>query len=148
MTEGESDEQQQMLRHDSRGLDGSIAYLFLSTLPGLASPPTDVAHLLSRFLSNRGFAHWQAAKHVLRYLRSTADVGITLMKNNDTGLNGYTDSDYASCRDYRQSITGFCFKVGSGALSWAAKRQTCVATATTESELHALSEAVKEAIHD
>ena len=137
-----SDEQQQMLRNDYRGLVGSIAYLSLSTRPDLAFP----AHLLSRFLSNPGFAHWQAAKHVLRYLRGTADVGITFMKCDDTGLNGYTDSDYASCKDDRRSITGFCFNVGSGAISWAARRQTCVATSTTEAERHALSEAVKEAV--
>ena len=121
---------------------GSIAYFSLSTRPDLAFP----AHLLSRILSNPGFAHWQAAKHVLRYLRGTTDVGITFMKCDDTGLNGYTDSDYASCKDNRRSITGFCFNVGSGAISWAARQQTCVATSTTEAELHALSEAVKEAV--
>ena len=74
-------------------------------------------------------------------------MGITFMKCDDTGLNGYTDSDYASCKDDRRSITGFCFNVGSGAISWAARRQTCVATSATEAELHALSEAVKEAVH-
>ena len=117
MPEDESDEQQQMLRHDYRGLVGSIAYLSLSTRPDLAFP----SHLLSQFLSNPGFAHWQAAKHVLRYLRGTPDVGITFMKCDDTGLNGYTDSDYASCKDDRRSITGFCFNMGSGAISWAAR---------------------------
>ena len=69
-------EQQQKLRHDYRGLVGSIAYLSLFTRPDLAFP----AHILSRFLSNPRFAHWQASKHVLRYLRGTADVGITFMK--------------------------------------------------------------------
>ena len=54
-----SNEQQQMLRHDDRGLVGSIAYLSLSTRPDLAFP----ADLFSRFLSNPRFAHWQAAKH-------------------------------------------------------------------------------------
>ena len=134
-----SDEQQQMLRHDYRSLVASIAYLSLSTLHGLAFP----AHLLSRILSNPGFAYWQAMKHVLRYLRGTADVGVTFMKCDDTGLNGYTDSDYASCKDDRRSITGFCFNVGSGEISWAARRQTCVATSTTETELYALREAVR-----
>ena len=138
-----SDEQQQMLRHEHRGLVGSIAYLSLSTRPDLAFP----VHLLSRFLSNPGFAHWQAAKHVLRYLRGTVDVGITFMKCDDTGLNGYTDSDYGSCKDDRRTITGFSFNAGSGAISWAARRQTCVATSTIEAELHALREAVKEAVH-
>ena len=73
MPEAGSVEQQQMLRHDYRGLVGSIAYLSLSTrVPDLSF----AAHLLSSFLRNPGFAHWQAAKHVFRYLRGTADVGI------------------------------------------------------------------------
>ena len=37
--------------------------------------------------------------------------------------------------------------MGSGAISLAARRQTCVAISTTEAELHALSKAVKEAVH-
>ena len=143
MPEDGSDEQQQMTALDYRGLVGSIAYLSLSTRPDLAF----AAHQLSRFLSNPGMAHWQAAKHVLRYLRGTTDVGITFSNCEDVGLIGYTDSDYASCRDDRRSITGFCFNVGSGAISWAARRQTCVATSTTEAEVHAMSEAVKEAVH-
>ena len=74
-------------------------------------------------------------------------MGNTFMKCDDTGLIGYTDSDYASCKDDRRSDTGFCFNVGSGATSWAARRQTWAATSTTEAELHALSEAGKEAVH-
>ena len=45
------------------------------------------------------------------------------------------------CRNVRNP------NVGCGAKSWAARRQTGVATSTTEAELHALSEAVKEAVH-
>ena len=56
MPEDGSDEQQQMLRHDYRGLVGSITYLSLSTRPDLAFR----SHLLSRFLSNPGFAHFKA----------------------------------------------------------------------------------------
>ena len=84
LPEDGSNEQQQMLRHDYRGQVGIFAYLSRSTRPDLALP----ADLLSRFLSNPQFAHWQAAKHVLRYLRGTADVGITFMNCDDTGLNG------------------------------------------------------------
>ena len=143
MPEDGSDEQQLMLRHDYRGLVGSIAHLSLSTRPDLTIP----AHLLSGFPSNPGFAYSQAAKHVLRYLRGTADVGITFMRCDDTGLNGCTHSDYAICKDDRRSITGFCFNVGSGAILWAVRRQTCVATLTYEAELHALPETVMEAVH-
>ena len=76
-----SDEQQQILRHDYRGLVGSVAYFSLSTRPDLAIP----AQVLSRFLSNLRFAHWQPMKHVLRYLRGPAEVGFNFMMCDDTG---------------------------------------------------------------
>ena len=62
---------------DYRGLVGSIFYLAMMTRPDLAF----AAHLLSRFLSKPSLAHWQAAKHVLRYLRCTENVGITYWRN-------------------------------------------------------------------
>ena len=46
MPEDGSDEQQQMLRHDYRGLVGSIAYLSLSTRPDLAFLPDFLAYFL------------------------------------------------------------------------------------------------------
>ena len=110
----------------------------MTTRPDLAF----AAHLLSRFLNNHNLVHWQAAKHVLLYLR-----GISYWRDCEAHLTGYSDADYASCKDDRKSVTGYCFNYGSGAISWSAKKQTCVATSTTEAEVHALSESVKEALH-
>ena len=128
---------------DYRGLVGSISYLAMTTRPDLAF----AAHLLSRFLNNHNLVHWQAAKHVLRYLKGTEDVGITYWRDCEAHLTGYPDADYASCKDDSKSVTGYCFNYGSGAIPWSVKKQTCVATSTTEAEVHALSEAVKEALH-
>ena len=132
-----------MKRLDYRALVGSISYLAQTTRP---DPPFS-AHLLSRFLSNRGQAHWQAAKRVLRYLRGTHDVGLSFWRASRAHLIGFSDADYATCKDDRNSVAGYCFNYGSAAISWSSKKQTCVATSSTEAELHALSEATKEAPH-
>ena len=97
---------------DYRGLVGSISYLTMMTTPDLAF----AAHLLSRFLDNHSLAHWQVAKHVLRYLRGKKDVSITYWRNSETHLTGYSDADYASCKDDRKSVTGYCFSCGSGTI--------------------------------
>ena len=135
MPEDGSDEQQLMLRQDYRGLVGSLAYLSLSTRPDLAFRPTYCLDFLATMDLLTG------KQRSTCYASSEAQ--LTFMKYDDTGLNWYTESDYASFEDDRRSNTGFCFNVGSEAISWAARRQTCVATSTTEAELHALSEAVK-----
>ena len=48
---------------------GSLMYLALTTRPDIAY----AAGVLARFNFNPGLPHWQAAKHVLCYLKSTAD---------------------------------------------------------------------------
>ena len=74
-------------------------------------------------------------------------MGICYHRAGGTVLTGYTDSDWAASKDDRKSVSGYCFNIGSGTISWAARRQTCVATSTAEAELHALSEATKECMH-
>ncbi|KAH9327767.1 hypothetical protein KI387_007945, partial [Taxus chinensis] len=51
--------------------------------------------------------HWIAAKHVLRYVRSTVDFGLEYQKNTQFFLQGYTDSDYAGSVDDRKSTSGY-----------------------------------------
>ena len=49
------------------------------------------AHLLLRFLIKPSLVHSQTAKHALRYIRGTEDVGITYWRNSDAHLTGWTD---------------------------------------------------------
>jgi hypothetical protein len=61
-------------------------------------------------------------------------------------LNGFTDADWAGCRDTRRSTAGYLFNIGSGAISWQSKRQTVVALSTCEAEFMGQTQATKEAI--
>ncbi len=74
-------------------------------------------------------------------------MGLTFWRDSRAHLTGFSDADYATCTDDRKSVAGYCFNYGSAAISWSSKKQTCVATSSTEAELHALSEATKEALH-
>ena len=73
-------------------------------------------------------------------------MGIAYWRNCEAHLTGYSGEDYASCKNDSESVTGYCFSYGSGAISWSVMKQTRVVT-TTEAKVHALSEAVKEALH-
>ncbi len=42
-------------------------------------------------------------------------------------LWGYLDSDYANCPNTSRSISGYCFTLGSGAISWMFKKQRIMA---------------------
>jgi hypothetical protein len=60
-------EAQEMQQHPYISVVGSLMYLAVTTRPDIAY----AAGVLARFNSNPGAAHWQAAKHVLRYLKGT-----------------------------------------------------------------------------
>ena len=89
-------------------------------------------------MHNQGRSHWNAVKHVFKYLAVTKDHGILFGPNK-------TDSDFAGCVDSQKSTTGYCFKFGNGAISWKSKLQECTTTSTTEAEYIAASDATKEA---
>lgn len=120
---------------------GLLNYLVLCTRPDLAL----VASQLSQFLEHPGMEHWAAFKRVLRYLKSTVNVGLTL-GGSTIDLTMFSDSDYAGCSYTRRSITGYCAIIAGGCVSWRAKKQPTVATSSTEAEYRAAYEAAQEII--
>mmetsp|Transcript_5436 Transcript_5436/g.6857 ORF Transcript_5436/g.6857 Transcript_5436/m.6857 type:complete len:155 (+) Transcript_5436:92-556(+) len=86
----------------------------------------------------------KCAKHVLRYLKGTQDIGHNY--NTDNRLHIYCDSDWESDSSDRKSITGCIVEYGGAPISWKSKNQPTVALLTTEAEYLALTEAIKEAI--
>ena len=61
-------------------------------------------------------------------------------------LKGFTDSSWGDCQDGRRSSMGYCYTMGSGIISWLARKQKVVATSSTEAEYIAASESCKEAV--
>jgi hypothetical protein len=88
-----------------------------------------------------------AAKHALRYLRGTPNLGITygMGEGASEGLHGYSDSDYAGCVETRRSTIGYLFNYYSSAISFRSKRLQVVALSSTETEYYGLSNAIREA---
>ena len=86
-------------------------------------------------MHNPGRSHWNTFKHVFRYLVGTKDHNILFSPNKTTSVVGYTDSDFAGCVDSRKSTTGYCFKLGNGAISWKLKLQECTSTLTPETNI-------------
>jgi hypothetical protein len=100
-------------------LVGSLMYLAIGTRPDIAYP----VNRLAGFLSNYSVAHWQAAIRVVRYLKGTRSLTLTLGGTDPISLSGQTDSDYVNDKDGRRSIMGYVFSLGSGAISWVSQKQ-------------------------
>ncbi|EDN03770.1 hypothetical protein HCAG_01635 [Histoplasma mississippiense (nom. inval.)] len=101
--------------------------------------------IASRYLVNPGPQHIKLARRILRYLNGTKGLRLTY-KGHPQMLKGFTDADWAGCRDTRRSTAGYLFNIGSGAISWQSKRQNIVALSTCEAEFLGQTQATKEAI--
>lgn len=121
---------------------GKLAYL-THTRPDIASSVCAV----SQFMSNPGRAHWNAVKHILRYVKGTRDLALTVGGiDGDPVLMGATDATWMSDPDDRKSVGGYVFKLGVGAISYSSRKQASHAMSSTESEYIAASSAVQEAL--
>ena len=79
-------------------------------------------------------SHLTAVKRILKYLKGTINVGLWYPKGTDISLTGYSDSDFAGCKLDRKSTSGTCHLLGNSLISWACKKQACVALSTAEAE--------------
>lgn len=90
-----------------RQLVGKLNFL-LHTRPDLSF----TAQFLSQFNSNPGQKHFDAAIHVLKYLKGTLYQGVFLNDKSDFKLEAFCDSDWAGCPTTRKSVSGFFYHNG------------------------------------
>jgi hypothetical protein len=105
-----------------------------------------VVNLLARHRAILTRHHWTGAKHILRYLNVTRDLGLFFVRNQDPNMIGYPSFGYLSDPHNARSQTGFVFLHGGTTISWKSSKQTLVATSTNHSETIALYEASHECV--
>ena len=82
------------------------------------------------------------AKHVVRYLRGTMELGIQYDGESITPL-AYSDSDFSQCPTTLRSVSGFVVMVGEAPVSWRSAWQSVVALSTNQAEYMAAAECAK-----
>nr|GEV48412.1 putative ribonuclease H-like domain-containing protein [Tanacetum cinerariifolium] len=79
-------------------------------------------------------SHLHAVKRMFRYLKGKPHLGLWYPKDSPFDLVAYSDSDYAGASLDRKSTTEGCQFLGCRLISWQCKKQTVVATSSTEVE--------------
>ncbi|GJZ81585.1 putative ribonuclease H-like domain-containing protein [Tanacetum coccineum] len=115
--------------HLYRSMIGSLMYLTTSR-PDIMFAVCACA----RFQVSPKSSHLLAVKRIFRYLKGKPSLGLWYSKDSPLELVAYTDSDYAGATQDRKSTTGGCQFLGNRLISWQCKKQTVVATSTTEAE--------------
>ena len=108
---------------------GSVMYLMNHTRPGIAY----VVSRLSRYTHNPNRYHWDASRHLLRYLKGTINYNLHFNKFPAI-LEGYCDANWVTDNDEVNCTSGYVFLLGGGAISWNFAKQTYIAISTMKSE--------------
>jgi len=121
---------------------GSLMFTAVSVRPDIAFAVSYIA----RFTTHPSAEVCRAINHVFGYLAGTMDLGINIVKEDNSELIVYCDADYAGdVNDYR-STTGVLVLIGSTTVGWYSSKQTIVAQSSCDSEVLSMNFAAKEVV--
>ncbi|GJR08368.1 putative reverse transcriptase domain-containing protein [Tanacetum coccineum] len=114
--------------HLYRSMIGSLMYLTASRPDIMFAVSACSRHQVTPLTSNLN-----AVKKIFKYLKGQPKLGLWYQEFILV-LEAYSDSDYAGSNGDRKSTTGGCQFLGRRLISWQCKKQTVVATSSTEAE--------------
>ncbi|GKE14312.1 retrovirus-related pol polyprotein from transposon TNT 1-94, partial [Tanacetum coccineum] len=117
-----------------RSMIGALMYL--------TSSRPDIVHatcLCARYQAKPTEKHLKEVKRIFRYLRGTVNTGLWYTKDSGFELTGFSDADYAGCKDTFKSTSGGAQFLSEKLVSWSSKKQDCMALSTAEAEYLSLS---------
>nr|GEW02271.1 putative ribonuclease H-like domain-containing protein [Tanacetum cinerariifolium] len=79
-------------------------------------------------------SYLNAVKKIFKYIKGQPTLGLWYLRDYPFQLEAYSDSDYDGSHGDRKSTTGGCQFLGRRLISWQCKKQTVVATSSTEAE--------------
>ena len=103
---------------------GALQYLASGTRPDISY----TVGVLARFNANPGIAHWNALKHLLRYLKGTLDLKLVYRPDPSSPhqFTTFCDADHGGDKDSGRSTGGYVTRMGTGAVNWSSKLQPIV----------------------
>nr|GEW04128.1 hypothetical protein [Tanacetum cinerariifolium] len=143
LTEGKSastpiDPEKTLLKdHDGEDVDVHTYRSMIGLLMYLTSSRPDIMFAVcacARFQVTPKASHLHAVKRTFRYLKGKPHLGLWYSKDSPFDLVAYSYSDYAGVSLNRKSTTGGCQFFICRLISWQCKKQTVMATSSTEAE--------------
>jgi Reverse transcriptase (RNA-dependent DNA polymerase) len=130
---------------------GMLMYLSTNSRPDIAF----AVHQCARFTHDPRAPHSVAVKQIVRYLKGTADKGLTMKLNDKASVDCYVDADF--CGGFKKTFdlqdpataksrTGYVIYVFGIPICWGSKLQHEVALSTMEAEYVALSQSTREVL--
>ena len=102
---------------------------------------------LSRYCSNYGLAHWNAARRLCDYLLRTQDLKLRFTRKGGLELKCFCDADYNGSADERLSTTAWITYLGDCPWNWCSRSQKFASKSVGEAEYGSLSSATCELLY-
>ncbi|KAH9769755.1 reverse transcriptase Ty1/copia-type domain-containing protein [Citrus sinensis] len=122
-------------------LVGKLIYLS-HTRPDIAF----AVSMVSQFMHSNCEEHFEAVFRILRYLKATPGKGLFFGKNQQRGIEVYTDADWAGSITDRRSTSGYCTFIWGNLVTWRSKKQSVVARSSAEAEFRSMAQGVCEVL--
>nr|GEW44023.1 uncharacterized mitochondrial protein AtMg00810-like [Tanacetum cinerariifolium] len=123
-------------------VDATKYHSMIGALMYLTSSRPNIVHatcLCARYQAKPTDKHLKEVKRIFHYLQGTINTGLWYSKDSGFELTGFSDADYAGCKETFKSTSGGAQFLGEKLVSWSSKKQDCTALSTTEAEYVSLS---------
>nr|GEW08187.1 ribonuclease H-like domain-containing protein [Tanacetum cinerariifolium] len=117
-----------------RSMIGALMYL-TSSRPNIVHATC----VCARYQAQSTEKHLKEVKMIFRYLRGIVNMGLWYTKDFGFELTGFSEADYAGCKDTFKSTSGGEKFLGEKLVSWSSKKQDCTSLSTAISEYVSLS---------
>nr|GEX94734.1 hypothetical protein [Tanacetum cinerariifolium] len=122
---------------DQKGtsIDATKYRSMIGALMYLTSSRSDIVHatcLCAQYQAKPTDKHLKEVKRIFCYLWGTVNMGLWYTKDSGFELTGFSDADYAGCKDSFKSTSGRAQFLGEKLVSWSSKKQDCTALSTME----------------
>ena len=136
-------EEFQTLYRSAVGMIGYLTY----TRPDLLY----ARHFLARYARAPTMEHWRMLNHCGKYIKGTATLGLVFRCGNENQkprMQVYVDSDHATDKEDRKSVTGIAVFMNGNYVGGDARKQSTPEGSSTGAEIRASALATKRAIGD
>ena len=121
-------------KEEFRKLLGKLMWYCKKLLPECSNATRELAS----YMDNPGPEHWKAMTRLVSYIAGN-DSKLKLRRPQDLRVRGFVDSNYATNKETRRSVTGYVLTLGGCLVTWQSKSQPSVTLSSTEAEYVALS---------
>ncbi|GJU43829.1 hypothetical protein Tco_1201095 [Tanacetum coccineum] len=107
-------------------VDATKYQSMIGALMYLTSSRPDIVHatcLCARYQAKPTEKHLKEVKRIFRYLRGTVNMGLWYTKDSGFKLTGFSDADYARCKESFKSTSSGTQFLGEKLVSWSSKNQ-------------------------